>query len=473
LHALVADAEGQNLTLAQLNKVASRITDYYHAHGFQLVRAIIPAQTIDKGVVHFQIVLADYGKISLDNQSRVKDSLLKATLAPLQSGQVIGQVELDHSLLLLSDIPSVTVTAVLKPGEAVGSSDLLVNASPGPVVSGNVALDNYGNRYTGRARLGGTVNFINPLHHGDVLSLSGLSSGADLNYGRFSYETLVNGQGSRVGGALSALDYTLGAPLVALNAHGTAQTQSFWLRHPLVRSRDVNVYAQIQYDGLQLRDHIDAAAIRTDRSLRSGTLSLNGDARDAFLTGGINIWNLGLTAGHLGFDDASAQLNDAATARTQGGYSKWNAGIVHLENLGPKDGLYLAASGQWAISNLDASQKMIVGGPYTVRAYDTGALSGDSGYLLSAEYRRDLGALWYGQWMAVAFADRAQVLVNRNTWTTGENRVALSGVGVGFNWAGPDQWNAKTYISIPVGPVPAQVERPGSVKVWLEVSRRF
>lgn len=328
LHALVADAEGKSLTLTQLNELAARITDYYSSHGFALARAYIPAQVIKDGVVHIKIVAARYGKTILDNRSRVNDPLLTATLAPLQSGQDIGQAGLDHVLLLLSDVPGVVVNATLKPGEAVETADLLVNTTPGPAVSGNVVLDNYGNRYTGRERIGGTVDFINPLRHGDALSLSCLSSGNGMNYGRLAYESLLNGQGTHMGGSWSVLSYTLGDTLASLDAHGTAQVQSLWAKHPLVRSRDVNLNGQIQYDRLQLRDHVDASAIRTDRSLENWTVSLSGDVRDTLLSGGITSWNLGWTEGHVGFDDAAAQAALTRYALMTWARSRMTAGIL-------------------------------------------------------------------------------------------------------------------------------------------------
>jgi hemolysin activation/secretion protein len=473
LLALVADAQGQMLTLPQLGELAARITAYYQSQGYPLARAIIPAQTIALGVVHIEVIEARYGKVSLDNTSLVNSDLLQATLAPLQSEQAIGQAEMDHALLLLSDIAGVVVNATLKPGEAVGTSDLLVETTPGPVISGNAVLDGYGNRYTGRERIGGTLSVNNPLHHGDTLSVSGLSSGSGMNYGRLAYESLLNGQGTRLGGAYSALDYTLGAPLAALNAHGTAQVSSLWAKHPLLRSRDFNLYGQIQYDELQLRDHVDASSIRTDRRLENWTLSLTGDARDALGAGGINTWSLGWTAGRAGFDDNAAQLADAATAKTQGNFSKWNASLARLQALGAQDTVYLAFSGQWSNTNLDSSQKMSVGGPYTVRAYDMGAVSGDSGYFVSAEYRHDLGQAGGGHWLALAFIDSANVTVNHNTWATGENSAALSGAGVGLNWSGPDQWSAKTYVATPVGPTPALVGSTNATRAWVEVSRRF
>ena len=473
LHALIADGQGKNLTLLQINELANRITDYYHDHDYPLARAIIPVQTIRDGVVNIQVIEARYNKIELNNSSPVIDSLLQATLSPLQSGHSISQIEMDHALLLLSDVPGVVVLATLKPGDAVGSSDLLVNTTPGPTRSGNLVLDGYGNRYTGRDRLGGALTFINPLHHGDTLTINGLSSGGGMNYGRAAYESLLNGKGTRLGASYSALHYILGEPLEALNAHGTAQVESLWATQTLLRTRDANMYGQLQYDGLKLADHIDASAIRADRHLDNWTASLTGDSRDALLAGAVTAWNLSWTAGSVTFDDAAAQLADAATARTEGRFSKWNASLARLQGLSEKNTLYIAFSGQWANTNLDSSQKTTAGGPYTVRAYDMGAVSGDSGYLLTIEFRRDLGNGWLGQWQAVAFVDLAKVEVNKNPWASGPNEATLNGLGLGLNWSGDDQWTARIYVAAPVGSVPELVGTSNRARAWVEVAKRF
>lgn len=473
LNALVSDAEGQSLTLTQVGERASRITAYYRSHGYPLARAFIPAQTIREGVVRIEVLEARYGKVQLDNRSQVSDALLAATLQPLQSADLIGQGAMERTLLLLSDISGAQVSAVLKPGEAAGTSDLLVGAAPGPGVSGQVTLDSYGNRYTGRTRISATVNILNPLHHGDVLSVTGLSSGEGLNYGRVGYESLVNGQGTRMGGSYSALRYTLGDQLASLEANGTATVTSLWTKHPFVRSQDVNLYGLLQYDGTQLRDHIELSALHTDRNLKSWTASLAGDARDAFLLGGVTAWRLGWTSGDVGFDDAQAQSSDAATANAQGGFSKWSANLTRSQSLGSKDSLYLAYTGQWASNNLDPAQKMTAGGPYTVRAYEAGALSGDSGHLFSAEWRHDLGAVWQGQWQTVAFVDSAQITINKTPWTVGNNSASLSGAGVGLNWAGANRWSARLSIATRIGSVPELLASSASTRGWLEIGATF
>ena len=473
LHALIADAEGKSMTLPELAAVIARVSAYYHAHGYPLARAIIPAQKIQDGAVRVEIIEARYGHIALDNRSRVADSLLQATLSPVQTGQVIGQAPLNHALLLLSDIPGVAVAATLKPGETVGTSDLEIETAATPAIAGDVSVDNDGNRYTGRARLGGTVSVIDPLHHGDTLSLTGLTSGSDMNYGSVGYESLLNGAGTRMGGSYSALHYILGSTLAPLDGHGTADVDSLWLKHPFARTQDFNIYGQVQYDHKHLNDDIGAGDIHTDRHLDDWTTSVAGDLRDMLLSGGVNTWSLGWTSGRVGFDNTAALLADSTTAKTHGQFSIWNVSFSRLQRLSASNALYLTLTGQWSNANLDPAEKMVAGGPFTVRAYDIGALSGDTGVLASAEFRHDLRLLWSGQLQAIAFADSEHVTINHNTWAPGPNSATLSGAGIGLNWTGAKQWNARAYVAVPIGGTPELIDHNNSARAWFAISKGF
>jgi hemolysin activation/secretion protein len=473
LHALIADAEGKQLNLTQLGAVADRITEYYHKNHYPLARALIPAQTIKDGVVVIQVLEAKYGKVSLQNQSHVTDSLLQSTLAPLKVGDVIEQNEMDHVLLLLSDVPKIEVHALIKPGETVGTSDLDVTTLAGPRWSAIASVDDYGNKYTGRTRGGGNVTLVDPFDHGDYLSLAGLSSGEDLNYGRLSYETTLNGLGTRLGGAYSGLHYKLGDGLEALDGHGTAQTGSLWAKQPLVRSQSADLYLQVQYDRLTLHDDLDASATKTDRHLDNGSASLTGDVRDGLIAGAVSTENLMVTYGRLDFDNGAAQAADTASAKTQGTFSKWNLNLARQQQFTAADGLYISFAGQWTNDNLDSSQKMIAGGPYTVRAYDLGVLSGDTGELGTVEFQHTLGAALGGTWQATAYCDSEHIVANKNPWVAGVNSATLSGAGLGLNWAGPSQWSAKLQVAERVGAVPVLIHDPTSVRVWGEIDKAF
>ncbi len=473
LHALVASAEGKRLTLPELAALTGRITDYYHTHGYPLARAIVPAQTLHDGVVRIEVIEAHYGKVSVRNQSRVSDGLLQSTLAGLQSGAVVSQAPLDRSLLLLSDIPGVAVNAALKPGETVGSSDLQVDVTSPQAITGSVTADDAGDRYTGRARLGGTVSLLDPLHHGDVLSLNALTSGSGMNYGRLSYDVLLNGEGTHVGVGYSGLHYRLSGRLSDLDASGDAQDASLWVKQPLVRGRDLSVYAQIQYDHLRLNDDVGASDLETRRHLDNLTTSLDGDVRDGAIAGAVNTWSASWTYGHVGFDNAAAESADSTAADTQGDFSKWNVSLGRLQSFNANDALYLQAIGQWANGNLDPSQQFIVGGPASVRAYDVSALSADTGYQLTAELRHTYPEFWYGQWQTIAFVDDAHVAVNRTTFAPGPNTASLYGAGVGLNWAGPDEWTASVTLAAPIGGRPELVGDTPSTRGWVQVSKAF
>jgi hemolysin activation/secretion protein len=473
LHKLVANSEAQRLNLKQLQVLATRIGNFYRTQGYPLTQAIIPSQSIQDGVVRIEVIEARFGKISLSNSSRVNETLLQATLSALKIGMPIMQKPMDRSLLLLSDIPGVIVNATLRPGASSKSSDLEVETTAGPMLSGNVAVENHGSRYTGRSRIGATVNLINLLGFGDVLSVSALSSGGGVNYANIAYEGLLNQYGSRLGASYSALHYVLGEPLQALQAHGTAQVQSLWLKQPLLRSQNANLYGQVQYDSKQLRDRIDVSALRSDRSLENWTLRLSGDMRDKVLAGGINIWSIGYTAGEVSFDNAAAHLADAENAKTNGSYSKWNVNFVRLQKLSQDIGIFLSITGQRASKNLDSVEKVIAGGARTVRGYDIGAISGDNGVLTTLELRQDLGTLMQGQWQAVAFVDNAHITINKNVWTTGANSATLSGAGIGLNWASANLWSASAYIATPIGSTPAMLESTASNRAWFEIGKRF
>ncbi|WP_420105036.1 ShlB/FhaC/HecB family hemolysin secretion/activation protein [Herbaspirillum huttiense] len=474
LHALVADQQGKTLTLPDLGALAARISSYYQQRGFPLARAVIPAQTIAEGVVVIQVVEARYGSVHFSNGSRVNTGLLESILSPLQKGQSVSEAELDRALLLLSDVPGVGVNAVLKPGEAVGTSDLDIDTTHKEASAGSLSLDNYGNRYIGRVRVSGTASLFNPLRHGDVLSASLISTGERMAYGRVSYDTLLNGAGTHVGAAYSQVHYKLGDNVSALDAHGNAMVASLWLKHPVVRGKDYNVYAQIQYDAKTLEDRIGASGLRTDRHLDNWLLSLSGNLRDSFLGSAVSAWGVGWTAGRVGFDDAAAASSDAASAQTRGGYSKWNANFTRLQMLDRNHSLFINVAAQWADTNLDSAEKMSIGGPYSVRAYDVGAISGDTAYLASVELRRDMGRVAAGNLQALAFIDSARVNINRRPWTTGDNSVSLSGVGVGLRWSSDSLWEASAVLATKVGSSSSPLlGASSSTRGWLIVGKGF
>lgn len=473
LKPLVAEGEGKTITLAQLDALALKITEYYRARGYPLTRAIIPAQTLSNGTVRLQVLETRYGQVKLDNSSKVSTATLTSVLSPLQAGQLLSQDSLDRALLLMSDYPGVAVSATLSPGQAVGSTDLNVRATPSNAMIGSVYADTYGSRYTGRARFGANLDINNPLGRGDQISLSGLTS-SGLNYARGAYTMPVNNQGTRVGASLAGLNYRLGDSLKTLNAHGNAAIASLWGSHPVIRSIDKNLYVRLGYDHKEFDDKIDSTGLDNKRYSDSVSAELSGDLRDSLLGGGITTASVAVTGGHLKFRNAAAEAADQLTAKTKGGYAKLTGNLARTQAIGSSSTVYLGATGQYSHDNLDASEQIVLGGPGSVRGYGVGTISGASGYFGTAEFRQRIPVPQAaGTLQAVAFVDAGHVKVYAEPFNTNANTATLKSAGVGVNWVGPEGWSAKLDFAKPFGSTPTLLGTRDKSWAWLQVGKAF
>ena len=275
---------GRDLTLPELRNAAARITRFYNNRGYVLAQAYLPAQDVVGGIVTIAVVEGRYGAITLRNQAGAPDALAGRLLSGLNRGDPVAIAPLERRLLLLSDIPGVVVHSTLSPGADVGTSDLTVDLTRGPRISGSLEADNAGNRYTGGYRFGGSVNLHNPTGLGDLISLRLLASTEGLAYGRAAWQAPLGD--ATVGVAYTHMRYELGREFSALDAGGTADIFSAFASYPLIRSRTANLYALGSFDAKVLSDEIGLVSQVSDKELRSLTVGLRGDSRDGFGGGG-------------------------------------------------------------------------------------------------------------------------------------------------------------------------------------------
>jgi hemolysin activation/secretion protein len=344
---------------------------------------------------------------------------------------------------------------------------------PGQASGGRLALDNFGSRHTGRFRLGVDTFLNNPLDRGDRLNINALSSGANMNYARLAYESALGGSGGRLGGSMAALRYGLGGLLTNLNASGSSRSAALTWNQPLLRSIESNVYVKLSADETRLDERIDAAGVRNDRLTRALGLALWGDLRGPLATGVGITWSAVVTSGQVSLRDLDAATADADSARTAGRFTKWNFSASQPIDLGVLGGLQLSVSAQWSNRNLDSSQKMVFGGPYSVRAFDGGVVSADIGSLLSMEYRLRGISMNRGQLQIVAFWDSGYAFVNRRPWAAGRNVLNLNGGGLGIAWVDADQWQFRGTLAAPAGSGARLTGSTNSARAWAELARAF
>jgi hemolysin activation/secretion protein len=465
---------GGEHSLGDLRNAALAITNYYNSRGYPLAQAYVPAQDVSSGSVTIDVIEGRYGSIDVQNHSSLSTGHARYVLRGLESGDLVASAPLERRLLLLSDIPGVAINATLKPGTLAGTSDLVVNVEPGRRVTGVIEADNAGNRYTGEYRLGGTVNFNNLTGHGDVASFRLLASNHGMFYGRAAYQTQIGL--TTVGLSYAHIRYALGREFKSLDASGTADIASIYASHPLIRSREHNLYFVTTAEAKWFKDRVRLTASETERTTRSLTAGLNGSFHDTIGGGAWSTYTISATIGRLRLNTPSDLANDALTARSNGNYAKWQLSASRLQTLAGPLALYGAIRGQLASKNLDSSERMELGGAYGVRAYPEGEAYGDEGYLATIEARLSLPARTAGipgQFQLVGFVDTGSVTLAKNPWLAGSNSAHRSGYGAGITWSEPGNFIVKAAYARKIGNTLATSAPDRSGRFWIQLAKFF
>jgi len=454
LQALLADSIGKTLGFAELETAANTITVFYRQQGYFGATAYLPAQEIKDGVVEITVVEGRLGKIKLKrNQGvRLKESIARGYLDHIPADRPLNEREVERALLLLNDLPGISVSGVLEPGATAGVGDLSIQMSEGRRVAGSVEYDNSGARSTGENRVGVGVSVNNPSGRGDQLTLRALQGqGGGMKNVSAAYAIPVNSIGTKAEVNVSALDYRLGKEFASLQASGEARVVGAKVSHSFIRSRSLNVIGQAGVERKKLEDRIDASNSLSDKTSRNLSLRLAADQVDDWMGGGANYLAVSMTRGRLVLDTPGVSAQDAGPGgrQTQGSFQKWNYSASRQQVLASQLSVYAAVNGQAAGKNLDSSEKFTLGGPYGVRAYPAAEAAADEGMVANLELRYILPqTLLPGEWMLTGFVDAGRARINKDPLPTdSDNMRTLYGNGIGLNWAGYKGVNLRTSLA--------------------------
>ncbi|MBA4342330.1 MAG: ShlB/FhaC/HecB family hemolysin secretion/activation protein [Methylibium sp.] len=488
LQALLVDAKGRTLNHAQLQQLASRVTMALQAAGYPLARAYLPRQDLSAGDLEIAVMA---GRLQT-GPDRVKvmaaDPELGVWLAGVANAALpegtVRSEQLERALLLISEVPGVQSRASLEKGKEPGSSRLLVRADTPRDWSAQATLDSFGNRYTGDWRAGAQAALYRPFGNDDLLGL-GLSHSRGSDQASASYALGLNPQGLRAQFSGSWMRYQVGADAAALNLTGTASTLSAGLAYPLLRARERNLNASFEVERKGMSDKALGQEIRA-RRVHKASASLNGSFRSDWLGVAYNELSAGFAVGQLDLDNSADRLADSLSARTAGGFSKVYGRAARTQGFegAPDWSLFMGASAQLAGRNLDSSEKFILGGAAGVRGQASGEASGDSGWLLNLEVRRELQLMPELRSQLLAFVDYGRITQQAQPWAGAtpagrDNGYALSGAGVGVNLYG-ERWSLRSAWAHALGSNPGRSAaglnadgRSSRNHLWVQASLRY
>ncbi|MDB5657265.1 MAG: hemolysin activation/secretion protein-like protein [Tardiphaga sp.] len=437
IRAVITPYENRKLNLTQIYEAADKITTLYRDQGYLLAKAYVPAQDARRGALRIKVVPGKYGSITLNNQSWVRDALLRSVIDQQLSGvPYVHKNGLERTMLLMSDLPGGAVPNVtIAAGGQPETSDFVFDVPKTRLVDGYVMGDNYGTPYTGRNRFSASLNVNSPLGVGDRLSLFGIvAEDTNLTNARIAYAFPVGYSGLRSEIAAFRTTYALNGVFKDLDATGTADAVSVALSYPLRRQHDDSIFITANFAHKKLND-IFFGISYADRSIDVGTATVTRDtigtlADYALLT----TTTVSFSQGYLDFSDPEQRALNMAGANELGNFSKINASFVASLALDEKWSLSANFRGQQSLSgNLDRSEQMSLTGAWNVRSYDEG-LSGDTGYVLTPELKYALPDLGDYRHSISLFTDVGAAWLEDGSYTSiQKDYTQLNDVGLSYS----------------------------------------
>ena len=464
LQELTAPIIGREITQTELNEALDKITAYARHKGYPAATAYIPAQTAEWGRLRVAIAPGRFGRITLENDSRLKSRIAEGYFAGLKHGDIIKTREVEAAMRKLQNITGVEVGGVLSPGSGPGESDFLIRVADSKANSLIVYAENYGSKSAGRYRYGLQGELGNLGGSGAKVDLGLLISNKHQHGYNLSAEMPVGHSGTHIGLGYSRSDYELGSLAQALGAEGVADTWSIYGRTPIFDTGNGSMELKYGYDYRDITDEL--TRFNWSWKKHSHVFHLGVDGTGHLPTTWLH-YDLTLHAGTLVPDSQEAR-DLAALDNSDGHFTKGTLDLTAVQRLGHATDILCKFSAQKAASNLDSSEHIYLGGAHGVRAYPQGEASGDEGLMGTMELR------WHTPLKGLTlstYLDAGHVEIARSG---DEGSMTLKGWGVGLAYTKPNNWFARLDYARRIGSdelMSKEAESKG--RIWFMAGKVF
>jgi hemolysin activation/secretion protein len=415
LAAIAATYEGKEVSFSDLQALVAKINALYRSKGAIAAEAVIPPQDVSDGVVKIRLIEGHIGKYHLEGNASTKASYVTDRMHE-KPGTLVNTNTLEQDLIRFNRTNDAQLSAELRPGQAVATTDVFLKLNEPQKQSLRVFADHAGSASTGEFRYGAIYENRSLFGLRDDLNLSYTGAegyqGASLNYayplGTWGDKLLLgvsNDHTKIVSGSFAPLDITGDSTLVT----GT-------LRHPILLDARQALFASVGLISRQSKTYIGSDLLQ-DETATDATVSADFSRRDHS-----GEWSGNVTV-LTGTDKTTDTLH----------YTLWR-GNLHRDQILPKGfNAKLNLAWQAGDSNpLPSGEQYFIGGSGSVRGYSTAQYGGNRGYVTNIELHHALG-VWsdYAQianhFSGFVFLDHGQV----DPGGPGQQAILLTSAGFG------------------------------------------
>ena len=411
-------------------------------------------------LVEIAVLEGRLGRVLVEGNARVREQVIAAPARRLV-GRTLHRDRLDSALLYMREIPGVTTSAVLQPGQNQGETDLVVTAiEEARPVSVSIGASNHGTELTGQYRAQVGVTWRNALGLGDVVS-AGYARGYDPEQSDFASLAwsvpvhAVDGLSLVASYSRSEMEVRTG-PFAALGLTGPTSVAQIGADWRFLNTQTLQMQGSLRY----VREHSELEALGFTLSDQQfdvvdlGYVMRHID-RD---TRGVNLLQANL---RHAVDDRSGI--DQITPARASDFSLLRVSLARMQYLTRSQRLFARVYGQYTDDVLVPMEQIALGGPDSIRSLPVSDALGDRGYQATLEYQVDApgfgdvaspfgGRPWRDLLQFEVFADHGRVTASPGSLSPVESR-SYHGAGAGLVFRLPHVHNLELRLAaaVPVG----------------------
>ncbi len=375
---------GNDLSLNEINKIVSAITEAYRKNNFFIVQVYLPEQKIESGKVAIAVSEGTVGNLVITGNRFYKTSFIQK-----QFPNKASITSLKQSTLLLNDYPDLQAELILKPGTVPSTADIEVRIQDEQPIHASLEYNNFGSKTISRHRFSIGFDMGNLLQDGHNLSLRAVAGSPlkSIAYYKAEYTAPIGYTGNKGHFIYAGGDFDLGGAFINLQSEMKIESVGLSVSHPFLKTHLKTLVGELSLTANHFKQTI---LDRTDRiRVLRGKMHykrFDEDTRD-FLS-------LTLSQG-LGSLLGGTSNNDPMT--TQPGaddlFTKARVDWVRVRSIPQpyfiphRYTLIIAGSAQISADPLVIGEQFSSGGYDSVRGYPIRESLGDHGYFLSSELR--------------------------------------------------------------------------------------
>lgn len=393
---------GKPVTLGGLDDITREVINYFRKQGFPVVNVVVPQQTVKDGVIQILAIEARVGRVKVENARWFRPDNIRKEVK-LREGDKIDANQLQDDVNWLSTNPFRAVDLKFEPGDAEGTTDLVIDVQDRLPFRIYTTYDDYGIDLTGKNRQSVGFNLGN---------LFSLDHQAGFQY-TTSWKEIFNSMNAYSGSYLIPLPWRNSLSIFGSYTKSQAETvpgQQFQGDSWQMSGRynvplpTLDPISHAFYAGLDFKQSSNAFLIFGE-NVATGSGSGLAPFSIFQLTAGYNANvpdELGLTSFELG------------GFYSPGGVTGWNSTTQFQEVVPNSDSSYVYGkfnfnrtfilpykftisgnfNGQLASDPLMPTEQYGIGGYNTVRGYDERSANGENAYVFNVELRTPPGSIF-------------------------------------------------------------------------------